>query len=110
MAGTEQVAAAVGACLLEPELCEYAAQALSTCGGAKSAAALRKALPQAKGNVKASIIRGLGCVRDAGSVDALLKALGDSERETRITAGFALAEIAVGRSSPGAPRERHYIG
>jgi len=96
--GREAVAA-VGTQLLDAELCEYATQALSSFGGAESASELRMALPKASGLVRRTVIRGLGEVRDAQSVPAVTEALTDPERDTRIVAADALAEIGSAASA-----------
>jgi len=43
--------------------------------------------------MKLTIIQNLGVVRDAESVGALKNALGDDDREIRLAAGWALANI-----------------
>ena len=93
VAGRKESAAPLGRILLAGELCESAAQALSAIGGAEAAAALRQALGRAKGATRRTIFRGLGEVRDAKSVGALVEALGDADREVRLTAAYALAAI-----------------
>jgi hypothetical protein len=100
VAGGKEVAAALGKMLLDEELYEPAAQALVAIGdGAAEQSrkgcltALRDALPKVKGKMKLTIIQNLGVVRDAESVDALKNALGDNDREIRLAAGWALANI-----------------
>lgn len=93
VAGRKESAAPLGRILLVEALCEPAVQALSAIGGAEAAAELRRALGQAKGPARRTIIRGLGEVRDAESVGALVEALGDADRDVRLTAAYALAAI-----------------
>ncbi|MBM4030887.1 MAG: hypothetical protein FJ291_03780 [Planctomycetes bacterium] len=94
LVGDDKAAAAIGKFLLgEQELNEVAALALSQIGGA-AAEVLRAALPQAKPpSARANIIRALGEVRDAKALPLLTPALGDAERDVRLSVGYALAKI-----------------
>jgi len=92
VAGGKEVAAALGKMLEGEELYEPAAQALVAIGDG-AAKHLRKALPKVDGKMKLTIIQNLGVVRDAESVGALKNALGDDDREIRLAAGWALANI-----------------
>jgi hypothetical protein len=92
VAGGKEVAAALGKMLEDEELYEPAAQALVAIGDGV-AEQLRNALPKVKGKAKLTIIQNLGVVRDAKSVGILQKALGDNDREIRLAAGWALANI-----------------
>ncbi|MCJ7674052.1 MAG: HEAT repeat domain-containing protein [Sedimentisphaerales bacterium] len=103
VAGGEEVAGALGKFLLDEELCEYAAQALvapaasrlrsKPAGGDGAAEQLRDALPNAKGKCRLTVIQNLGVVRDRKSVDALREAVGDKDRDIRLTAAWGLANI-----------------
>jgi len=94
--------------LLGPRhMCEYAAQALvaialggkgigatdRAVGPQAVADALRSALAKATGPNRLTIIQALGVVRDQKAVPALLKAAADDDRDVRLTALFALANI-----------------
>jgi len=92
VAGGKEVAPALGKMLEDEELYESAAQALVAIGDG-TAEQLRNVLPKVEGKMKLTIIQNLGVVRDAGSVDALKKALGDNDRDIRLAAGWALANI-----------------
>lgn len=92
VAGGKEVAAALGKMLEDEELYEPAAQALVAIGDG-AAEQLRNALPKVKGKAKLTIIQNLGVVRDAKSVGILQKALGNIDREIRLAAGWALANI-----------------
>jgi len=92
VAGGKEVAAALGKMLEDEELYEPAAQALVAIGDG-AAEQLQNALPKVKGKMKLTIIQNLGVLRDAESVDALKNALGDDDREIRLAAGWALANI-----------------
>lgn len=92
VAGGKEVAPALGQVLLDEQLCESAAQALVAIGEG-AAGQLRSALPKVEGKSRLTIIQNLGVVRDAESVSALKIALGDKDREIRLAAGWALANI-----------------
>ena len=92
VAGGNDAAAALGKMLKDEELYEPAAQALVAIGDG-AAEQLRKALPEAKGKAKLTIIQNLGVVRDTESVDVLKNAVGDNDRDIRLAAGWALANI-----------------
>ena len=83
----------IGMLLLQDGLCEYASQALFSFGGEAATAELRRAAAKATGTTRMTILRGLGEVRDAKSVKLLTQALGDADRDTRVVAADALAEI-----------------
>lgn len=93
VAPDKQAIEPVAAFLLDAELSAYAAQTLTAIGGEEAAAALRNALPKAEGPERRALIRALGDVRDAESIDAITAALADKDRDVRVTAAFALAEI-----------------
>ena len=92
VSGGQEVAPALGQLLRDEELCEYAAQALVAIGDG-AAEQLRTALPQARGKCRLTIVQNLGVVRDAKSVSALKEAVGDEDREVRLAAAWALANI-----------------
>jgi hypothetical protein len=92
VAGDKEVVPALGKMLQDEELYEPAAQAIVAIGDG-AAGQLRNALPKAKGKMKLTIIQNLGVLRDAESVDALKKAIGDEDREIRLAAGWVLANI-----------------
>lgn len=62
---------------------------------------VRRALPQATGRPRATILGGLGAIRDSASAEAFRKALGDADRDTRLVAAKALAEL--GDTAASAP-------
>ena len=92
VAGGKEVVPALGKMLEDDELYESAAQAIVAIGEG-AAEQLRKTLPGAKGKLKLTIIQNLGVVRDAESVGALKNAVGDDDRDIRLAAGWALANI-----------------
>ncbi|MCX5684370.1 MAG: HEAT repeat domain-containing protein [Planctomycetota bacterium] len=93
LAGLPDAAPTIGAMLQHDELCDYAAQTLVTIGGRKAAVVLLKELPKAQGKCRLTIIQNLGVVRDAQAGPELLKAAADTDREVRLTALWALANI-----------------
>lgn len=92
IAGGREVAAVLGQQLDDDELCEYAAQALLAIRDG-AADPLRAALRRAKGRNRITIMQALGVLRDARSVKALLEAIADPDRDVRIAATGALANI-----------------
>jgi len=98
VAGGKEVAPALGKMLEDEELYEPAAQALVAIGDG-AAEQLRNALSKVKGKMKLTFIQNLGVVRDSESVEALKKVPGDDDREIRLAAGWALANIGDAGSS-----------
>ena len=92
VAGGKEVVPALGKMLEDEELYEPAAQAIVAVGDG-AAEQLRNTLPKVKGKIKLTIIQNLGVIQDTKSVDALKKALGDDDRDIRLAAGWALANI-----------------
>ena len=89
--GDSSAADALGAQLLDDDLCEYATQALiAICHGA--AAQLRKALPKATGG-RMTIVQALGVLRDAAAVPMIKEAITSTDTGVRMAATWALASI-----------------
>jgi HEAT repeat protein len=91
-AGTATAVPALGKLLLDEELCDAAAMALSAIGTG-AGEQYRAALPKAKGRCRLVIVQNLGVVRDTASAESLRSALDDSDREVRLAAGWALARM-----------------
>ena len=91
-AGGEEVVSALGKVLIDKELCESAAQALLAIGTG-AAEQLRAALPKASGSCRLTLVQNLGVAADSSSVAALRIATTDKERDVRIAAAWALANI-----------------
>lgn len=91
-AGGPAVVPALGKLLADEDLCEPAARAIVAIGQG-AAEQLRAALPKAKGKCRLTIIQNLGVVRDAASAAALRAAVGDEDRDIRLAAAWALANI-----------------
>jgi HEAT repeat protein len=88
--GGPEAVPALGRALADPDVCEYAAQALLAIGQG-AASEFRKALPTAAGAARLTILQALGVLKDVEAVDALRKAAADPE--TRLVAAWALANI-----------------
>jgi HEAT repeat protein len=96
VAGGKEVAGALGKHLNDETLCEPAAGALLAIkhGAAEQ---FRAALAAAKGKQRLTIVQALGVLRDEKSSEALKKLVADSDRDTRLAALWAVANIG----SPG---------
>jgi HEAT repeat protein len=90
--GTRECAGALGKVLADPDLCEYAAQALLAIR-AGAAEEFRKSLPDLKGSPRLTVLQALGVLGDAASADAMKAALADADRDIRLAAGWGLARI-----------------
>ena len=95
--GGKEVVPALAKALLDPDLYDEAAQALLAIGDG-NAEAFRAALPKAKGRVRMTIVHALGVLADATSAGPLRKAATDDDRDTRMSALWALGRIG----DPGA--------
>lgn len=85
----------LGKALLDPEIFEYAVQALLAVGEG-AAAELRKALPALKGPPRLAVLQALGALKDVESVGAFRQAA--AEPETRALAVWALARLGDAES------------
>lgn len=92
--GSKDSAPALGKLLADPELCEYAAQALLAIR-AGAVEQFRKALPDLKGGTKLTVLQALGVLADAESADAFKKALTDPDLDTRLAGAWGLARIGA---------------
>lgn len=93
VAGGPEVLATLGKALLDAELCEPAAQALSAIGTG-AAEQFRAALEKVDPKCRLTIVQNLGLLADAGSIAALKQSVGDRDREVRLAAICGLAQIA----------------
>lgn len=91
--GSKDSAPALGKLLADPELCEFAAQALLAIR-AGAVEQFRKALPDLKGSLRLTVLQALGVLADAESADAFKKALGDTDLDLRLAGAWGLARIA----------------
>jgi HEAT repeat protein len=99
--GTAQSVAALAALLPAEETSHIARFALERIGDEKATQALRDALPKVAAKLKPGMIGGLGARRDAKSVDAIAKFLGDSDVMTARAAAHSLGLIGT----PAAAKE-----
>jgi hypothetical protein len=88
--GGREAVPALGKALADPEICEYAAQALLAIGDG-AAPEFRKALPAVKGPSLVTVLQAFGVLKDVEALDALRKAA--AEPETRLIASWGLANI-----------------
>ena len=99
--GDEKQAAVIGKLLLDADLAENAAAALLAIKGG-AVEQFREALPKAAaGKSRALIVHGLGTLKDKKSSDSLLKFLGDEDRDTRLSAAWALANLPEAAAAKG---------
>jgi HEAT repeat protein len=77
--------------LADEALCDPAARALTAFGTSEAKAAVRRALPGAKGTCRISLILAAGELRDAEAAPEILKSADDADRAVRLTALWALA-------------------
>jgi len=98
LCGRPQEVAALAPLLTSDRLCEPATQAMLAIGGKEATAALRAALPKAKGKRVATIIKALGRLRDQESAGAIRKAVDDPDRNVRLVAWYALGNMGDAHS------------
>jgi HEAT repeat protein len=91
--GTAESVPALAGLLPDEKLSHMARYALERMPCPEAVAAMRDALPKAKGRVKVGIINSLGVRRDAESLPALLPLLKDSDQEIAAAAAAALGSI-----------------
>jgi hypothetical protein len=90
--GGKDCAPALARLLPDPELCEYATQALLAIR-AGAVEAFRKALPELQGGPRLTVLQALGVLADAGSAPAMRAALADADREMRLAGCWGLARV-----------------
>ncbi|HEX7897515.1 MAG TPA: HEAT repeat domain-containing protein [Planctomycetota bacterium] len=88
--GGREAVPALGKALADPELCEFAAQALLAIGDG-AAAEFRKAYPAVTGPARLTVLQAFGVLKDVEALDALRAAA--KEPETRLLAVWGLANI-----------------
>lgn len=93
LAGTKAIVGTLGKALLDPELCDPAARALTSIRDG-AAEQLLLALSKVHGSQRLSIINSLAVLRAKEAADAFRKALDDSDPDTRIAAAWGIARIA----------------
>ncbi len=98
LAGTKAIVGTLGKALLDPELCDPAARALTSIRDG-AAEQLLLALSKVRGSQRLSIINSLAVLRAEEAADAFRKALRDPDPDTRIAAAWGTARIADASAS-----------
>jgi HEAT repeat protein len=93
--GGLEVVPALGKLLLDGELCEAAAAALVAIGGDVAATEMRRAVGDANGKQRLTLVQDLGVLRDKAALEAIKRATTDDDAEIRTVAVWALANIGV---------------
>ncbi|MGD0897830.1 MAG: hypothetical protein ABR915_08325 [Thermoguttaceae bacterium] len=99
LTGGRQAVPAIAANLGENALADPASRALTRIGGPDAAAALREALPKAKGRARLSIMQALTDLGDRQSLDEFRKTAKDENRDARVLALFSLADLGDASST-----------
>jgi HEAT repeat protein len=94
LCGRPEEIPALATLLTSDRLCEPATQALSAIRGEKAAAALRSALPLASGGRRTTLINAVGRFQDEKSAAEVRKSAGAKDRDERLVAWYALANMA----------------
>jgi hypothetical protein len=97
--GDADAAAALGAVLIDPQLCADAAGALLAIGGEAAAEQLRAAWPKAEGACRLTILHGLAALRDPAAKQIFGAALRSSDENLRLTAAWGLAQVSDAESA-----------
>ncbi|MGA2502089.1 MAG: HEAT repeat domain-containing protein, partial [Tepidisphaeraceae bacterium] len=92
--GDASVLPALATMLLDPELCDPAAQVMVSIGPAASEH-LRKALATATARPRLAIVQALGGLRDGAATDALLQAAADPDTDVRLAAVWSLSRAGA---------------
>lgn len=114
LCGRPEDVPALATLLTSDRLCEPATQALSAMGDDNAMAALRSALPLASGARRTTLINALGRYEDKESAAEVRKSANAKDRDERLVAWYALANMADADSADvllkaaeaGAPYER----
>ena len=93
--GKTEVVPDLAGWLTDAALCEPAAQALQTIGGEAAGQALLKALGEADEALKTTLIQALGQLRVAAAVSQIVPHAESADRDRRLTALRALANIGA---------------
>jgi HEAT repeat protein len=96
--GTAEAVPALAALLAKEELSHMARYALERIPDPAAAQALREAIPQLAGKLRAGVIGSLGVRKDADSVAALSPLLGDADAVVARAAAGALGNIGTGEA------------
>jgi len=99
LCGREEEIFALARLLHSERLCEPATQAIGAIGGAKAAAALRNALPEATGRRRTTLVNALGRLRDKTAAREIRKDVNADDADLRAVARFALGNIGDAESA-----------
>jgi HEAT repeat protein len=94
LTGTKAIVGALGKALLDPELCDSAARALTSIGDGPAEQFLLSALPKVRGRRRLSIINNLAVSQAKHAADAFRQGLKDPDADIRIAAAWGIARIA----------------
>jgi HEAT repeat protein len=95
LAGTKAVIETLGKALLDQELCDTAARALTSIRDG-AAEQLLSALPKVQGRRRLSIINSLAVIRAERAAETFKQALSDPDPDVRIAAAWGIARIGDG--------------
>ncbi|MCX7016621.1 MAG: HEAT repeat domain-containing protein [Candidatus Sumerlaeota bacterium] len=93
--GKDECVEPLAAFLSDETLCEPATRALLAIHTAAARAAIAQALPAAKGANRVTIIKALGVLREKSVADQILPDASNPDREARLVALYALANIGA---------------
>ncbi len=91
--GGKDAVPALAALLPDSNLSSWARIALEAIPGPEAGAALREAMGKVKGRLLVGVINSIGVRHDAGSAEALIARLGDSDADVASAAAVALGHI-----------------
>ena len=94
LCGRDEAVAPLAALLGSKDLYEPATQALLRIGTRRAVVALVEALPSARGKRRITLVRACGDARDKAAAPEILKDAASADRTMRLTALWALANIA----------------
>jgi HEAT repeat protein len=104
--GTDESVAPLAALLADEGLAPAARYALERIAGPQSLAALRDAMPKAKGQGKVGLIHSLGVRHDDQAVALLIPLLADTDSAIAGAAASALGKIGAAEAAPALARLR----
>jgi HEAT repeat protein len=97
--GRDDAVPTLARCLGDEHLAPHAAAALERIATPAATDALNKALPAATGGTRVSLIKSLGMLRSAASVEEIAKSLNTDDAVLKATAAWALANLGSDRAA-----------
>jgi HEAT repeat protein len=97
--GRDDAVPTLAKCLSDDHLAPHASAALERIATPGAIDALNKALPTEASGTRVSIIKSLGMLRSAGSVDEIAKSLNSDDDTLKATAAWALANLGSERAN-----------